>query len=198
VCKAQGDEDWTGCRICFPDVLRGGSIHEWTPGSWAGAWVVDKCYIDATCYNENVFMPQSQLALGLSAECNKCVPVDGDRSSLISWTPVPQPADPNDLAGRLTCTETWFTVPDPDNPGSEILSETPAYSGNLQHGTCWDGVCRGMAWTPWLPLGWSGAGVVDDVTVSGEGKKFVGSFGGGFGAGIPNPNPGECIGANCP
>jgi hypothetical protein len=115
-------------------------------------------------------------------------------ASLRDWSPRPDPVlDPHaEWFKRHTCDDPLFVA-----PGQAKDSRTPAYAGNASSGYCWQGECRGISWTPWLPLGPNAAGVSGGVTVGGKGKRLFSTFGGGFGSGIPSVNPGCHKGSSC-
>jgi len=194
ICMDRGTNYGDNCRICYDKEAEGGHKKDWTPGLWSPSqgWQRQKCYIDGVCYNIGTVNPEMSEQ---SNECQWCEPQLGLRQTLFNWSPIEDGGV--EFGDRVICHDPLFTVPDPVVPGQTVESSMPAYSGTLDTGYCWQGVCRGLAWTPWLPLGMSGAGHVGNVTVNAEACKFVGAFGGGFGAGIPHPNPG-CHDESCP
>ncbi len=198
------------CHVCYWEAdpngaLVKGSKNEWTPGTWdpvAKEWETTWCFIDRRCIPAGAVQESvAGYKQAQSAACRHCDPRENDWNSLHGWSIRPDTngsEDPHvNWTSRIVCDDPLFAVPDPRQPWATVDSRVPAYSGSTA-GYCWQGDCRGIAWTPWLPLGPAAAGVAGaDVTVAGKALKFVGSFGGGFGAGIPNPNPGCTAGKDC-
>jgi hypothetical protein len=201
-CYSKGTADTTGCRICYPETAEGGSRSEWTPGTWDSktGWQRDHCFIDDNCVDSTTNKGlQPNYAKLDSADCWECNPQKGNRASLLDWSPVADPLDSHaNWLERHECDDPFFAVPDPAHPGQILQSHSPAHAGTSV-GYCWNGDCRGIAWTPWLPLGMCGAGtdVPPAVQVDGHNLTLFGVFGGGFGSGIPHANPG-CFGPSCP
>jgi hypothetical protein len=211
------------CLHCFPFPEKGGSRVAWTPGGVNG---VNKDQLDPThCFlpladdpNEALCFPagttaadaqSATTAIGAdkSRECQVCDPLPADRQTLLAWSDVPDPAAAFDwTAPAVACTEPWFQVPT-SVLNQKAWSRTPAVAGTLEDGVCRTGRCEGISWTPWLPLGMAGAGTqferdadnqpIPNTTIGATPMYLFGTFGGGFGSGIPNANPGCKAIADC-
>lgn len=181
-----------------------GSKKEWTPGTYnatTGKFSATHCFIEDKCIpGQTIKEDVPGLENSQSARCWWCDPRAEDWDSLHHWSVRPDTNnsfDPHvNWTKRIPCDDPLYTVPDPNNPFSTKDSRIPAYSGTSQ-GYCWQGACRGIAWTPWLPIGFAGAGFIVPAPIGGMPLHLVGSFGGGFGSGIPNPNPGCSDGKDC-
>jgi hypothetical protein len=162
-------------------------------------WETGACVVDGN-------LPAADVQ---SDECLRCDPSGADYDSLWHWYPLADPeGDSHEVwLSRTTCQDPQYKVPDPESgPWGDTYDNTPIYSGSVDDqgdpiGFCWAGNCRGIAWTPWLPVG----GVSEAVTYTfseqhdGNDVQFYGVFGGGFGGGVPFVNPGcyECSNPCC-
>ncbi|MFH1529732.1 MAG: hypothetical protein ABIK09_03235 [Pseudomonadota bacterium] len=202
-----------GCLLCNPYTAQGGHKMAWTPGTMNDAFTFQAthCYIDdpddgpsgegysycrplGPALEDEVAKPTVP-----SWECKACVPEVSalGREDMFRWRPpVDEPESPGALEERTLCSQPRYYGTF-DNPIPEGQGDYP-YSGSTT-GRCWQTRCRGMAWQPWLPLGMAGAGGVYTTADTGAGFALVGSFGGGFGAGVPTlvnevGNPGcDCV-----
>ena len=179
------DADNYPCLMCFPDESMGGSRTSWTPGRIdpVEGFETTDCFIDGRCRPPGAGNPTSEQ----SAECLWCQPQIGVRESLVDWSP----REDGGVAyeERLVCHDPLFEIPDPSLPGHTMRAPAPSYSGGLTKGYCYEGVCRGTSWTPWLPVGPTGAGTATTIDWSGSEHHFIGSFGGGFGSGVTSTSP---------
>ena len=206
-----------GCLLCNPYVAQGGHKMAWTPGTMPDAFTFQAthCYIDdpddGTPGEGYSFCRPAGAALGGDEEeidkpgipfweCKACAPEATalGREDMFRWRPPEtEPVNPGLLEERTPCAQPRYFGTF-DNPVPEGRDGYP-YSGGAA-GHCWNMRCHGMAWQPWLPLGMAGAGGVYTTADTGAGFALVGSFGGGFGAGVPTPvnevgNPGcDCAG----
>ena len=195
------------CLLCIPETQDGGKQREWTPGKLSGSgsenFQATHCYIDDQCvpagtpaYDETASFEAADWLRRY--ECRWCDPEEGDRDSLFDWTSWPAnpddpPTDPSQHDKRRDCTHPMFGV-----FGDLDQATSPTYAGSTW-GKCWQGECRGLSWTPWLPLGPSAAGgaFYEPGAAADAAPALFGVMGGGFGMAIPNPNPG-CFGKEAP
>lgn len=196
VCRRWGEvaKD-SACLICYWQVGDSGTVvqgskREWTPGSWSdkeNKWTADWCLIGDLCIAKGSIAEQIRGYEGLqSANCLWCDPREDDWQSLHWLSPRPDPVqDPHvDWTRRIQCDDPLFVNPTAES--KTALERAPPYAGTT-YGYCWAGTCLGISWTPYLPVGVSGWGVTGETPGA---STLHGSFGGGFGAGIPNPNLG--------
>jgi len=211
-CYQEGEDiAGTECRVCYPDENDGGSILKPTPGRFIGEYpniTFDAywCYIDdpdddgevAACRPRHADVPLTKDDGVRFWQCKQCLPDTSDRDTMFKWLPPPEePDDASLLADRSVCVDpAYFGTTGNPIPEGRLNEEGKAdypYAGG-ETGRCWQTRCHGMSWQPWLPLGMAGAGgVYQDVQVGEDTMGFIGSFGGGFGGGIPQANPG-CYG----
>ncbi len=206
------------CLYCFnpPDDDFGGNELDWTPlevfyDAGKTTYEANYCSIGGKCIKKGIpaatHHPDGEAPEYLTdedrftsadwthmVECQGCYPVKGERTTFFRYghprvdMDTPIPASPADLDAREPCYNPVFGVI--GEPGQETSAP---YAGSVGWGKCWKGECRGFAWQPWLPLGFSAAAYVSeqkDITIDGEDYYLIGSFGGGFGTGIPAMNPG--------
>lgn len=194
------------CTICYSDTTQGGSVTDWTPGLWdiwTKTWKAEKCLINGACYDLHEGNPTTEQF----RDCVWCDPVQGNRDSLLNWSPRPAPSPA--LQDRVRCADPMYFPGTIDQDGEPVFLDSYPYSGTgeciddpetlekSRCGWCWQGRCHGISWLPWLPLGPAAAGgVYQNIQFDGKDAAFVGSFGGGFGGGLPNANPG-CHSPEC-
>lgn len=199
-CFAEGEyyddpstkEDESACLRCWTT----GSVASYiapTPGTGSGTLVLDRCYIDdpqtedadPRCY---VAGPAPDGVV--FSDCKVCAPSLADPATLHSWVPAAPEGLANDWASRVPCTDPWYfgTEDNPIAEGAHKVDGSAAYpySGSME-GRCWQTMCRGMSWLPYLPVGFNGAATTTPVTIGGQQLYFQGAFGGGFGA-VMNPS----------
>ena len=211
------DED---CLICWT-TGSAGKLTEPTPGDFNGTLNPNWCYIDdpddgdvgaKRCHPAALAAESDEIPFW---QCKQCIPDSSDRDTLFNWSvPTTEPSDPGLLGQRALCDDpynfgTWDNpiadgewIGDQATEGNKELGQylkaDYKYSGSSK-GFCWQKKCRGMAWQPWLPVGMAGAGGVWTTADTGADFALVGSFGGGFGAGVPTlvnevGNPGcDCV-----
>ena len=213
------EDEKEGCLLCNPYVSQGGHKMDWTPGTMPNqvTFNATHCYIDdpddGTAGDGYAYCRPAESANNDEPgkpeipfwKCKICNPEASaaGREDMFRWRPpLNEPDDPSILEGddpttyRTQCSQPryygTFDNPIPEGEGA------PKYSGSSK-GFCWQTRCRGMSWQPWLPVGMAGAGGVWTTADTGAGFALVGSFGGGFGAGVPTlvnevGNPGcDCI-----
>lgn len=165
-------------------------------------WVQGQCIVAATFTEAPTSWPHparvDDEGRAWTDACNTCNPDEYANRFRWSWTPdsgawLPAGGDPSLFDLRVDCDRPLFSPWGESDPAA-----TAAWSGS-SWGTCWQGECRGLSWTPWLPLGPAGAvdTVLDAVPKGGATYDLTSSFGGGFGSGVPHANPG-CYGVACP
>jgi len=181
------DEEQYSCLICRPDISR----VKWTPRQRRASdppGISSKCYINFVCRVQGdqpsgEFDATDTTGSFHNGTCLVCAPDKSNLSSLFEWSPIPDPDDQTNWFARTACpgpgfqdTMHYFGADASAESGESQVVLTPAFSGS-RAGRCWAGVCRGMIWTPWLPLGGNTGGFMVDP----QGVGVFGSFGGGFG-----------------